>query len=977
MRLSTAYRYKFLKDYRIGVPELLSEVSYSGNIIFNESDLRKSIGWLPEIVFNQLGQDIIGEAADDRSGWSVSINASGDRVAIGAIGNDGNGTSSGHTRIYQLSSSGRENTWVQLGQDIDGELAVDRAGTSVSLNHSGDIVAIGAPNNDGNGNSSGHVRVYQLSSYSGSNSWVQLGQDIDGEAVGDNSGNPMVLNGAGNIVAIAAFSNDAGGSDRGHVRVYQLSSYAGNNSWVRLGQDIDGEANLDWFGWSIDLNTLGNILVVGAPLANGGLIDRGRTKVYQLSTFGSNNSWIQLGQNIDGELTTDQSGYSVTINSLGDRIAIGAPFNNVDGVTKGHVRVFQLSSFNGNNSWVKLGEDIDGEIINGQSGYSVSMNSMGDRVAIGAMNNIPLGHTKIYQLSTYNSNNTWIKIGEDINGQVVSSFPGIKVSLNSIGDRIAIGASTASSNGNVRVIDLTSQIIDRPFTSFNDEMVSVTRPTWKYSNNLNIYGGWYDSISKEFITDTNQLNLSASSDSDKFTFNTTYKGYKWVEIATKKNTSISLSALQPSAIYFKLTGFAPSLITPPVISWTYNSNIVSGSNIYNNIFRNVVPNFITLSSPNLQDVYINYTPEIQPLSGYHRWYVGDSDKYFTKNASLTSADGATTITYFLSTYSYKNTYPVTTNSATFYTASTGFFDFANKSTNSLKSRLTSVTPLTSTINLFTVKNPSSNIFIRNPSVWCADLVDQLTGLVVYKGNPPTGASSVYSYGGTLITPRHVLYVQHAFPRRDIVRFVTSNSAVVSARPLSSTEATNYLNVSAISALESIDPYYTDIGIVLLDRDVSLSGIHVFPMAAITPTERTILIDQYIPTIHCTQAPGRGTIEPNPNPLSASDIQMVINSTNFLDMTTAWGSISTNPFYSWDTQGGGYTLWDGDSGNAHFLFCNDKLYVYSTTRFTDGRGAIVSALSGAINFLIEKVDQLAGVNTGMRPTYYTIDQIANR
>ena len=38
----------------------------------------------------QLGQDIDGEATYDQSGCSVSMNASGDRVAIGAIKNDGN-----------------------------------------------------------------------------------------------------------------------------------------------------------------------------------------------------------------------------------------------------------------------------------------------------------------------------------------------------------------------------------------------------------------------------------------------------------------------------------------------------------------------------------------------------------------------------------------------------------------------------------------------------------------------------------------------------------------------------------------------------------------------------------------------------------------------------------------------------------------------------------------------------------------------
>ena len=74
------------------------------------------------------------------SGKSVSMNSAGDRVAIGANANDGNGTNAGHVRIYQYSSG----SWSQLGSDIDGEAAGDNSGVSVSMNSAGDRVAIGA-----------------------------------------------------------------------------------------------------------------------------------------------------------------------------------------------------------------------------------------------------------------------------------------------------------------------------------------------------------------------------------------------------------------------------------------------------------------------------------------------------------------------------------------------------------------------------------------------------------------------------------------------------------------------------------------------------------------------------------------------------------------------------------------------------------------------------------------------------------------
>ena len=48
-----------------------------------------------------------------------------------------------------------------VGADIDGEAADDNSGTSVSMSVDGQIVAIGASLNDGNGDESGHVRVYR------------------------------------------------------------------------------------------------------------------------------------------------------------------------------------------------------------------------------------------------------------------------------------------------------------------------------------------------------------------------------------------------------------------------------------------------------------------------------------------------------------------------------------------------------------------------------------------------------------------------------------------------------------------------------------------------------------------------------------------------------------------------------------------------------------------------------------------------
>ena len=332
--------------------------------------------------WTQLGLDIDGEAIEDKSGFVLSLNAAGNIVAIGAPYNDGNGSNSGHVRIYQYNN----NSWIQLGTDIDGEAAGNQSGHSVSLNGAGDIVAIGAIINAGNGSQSGHTRIYQYNN--NNNSWIQIGSDIDGATSTNQSGYSVSLNADGNIVAIGApFNSQSGRQFSGHARIYQY-----NNSWIQLGQDIYGEAAYDNFGSTIDINAAGNIVAIGAWYNSGNGGNSGHVRVYQYN----NNSWIQLGTDIDGEAIDDQSSHSVSLNDAGNIVGIGATFNDGNGSNSGHVRIYQYN----NNSWIQLGQDINGEAA-GDLCKAVSLNATGNRVAIGAINNdgngSNSGHVRIYQ----------------------------------------------------------------------------------------------------------------------------------------------------------------------------------------------------------------------------------------------------------------------------------------------------------------------------------------------------------------------------------------------------------------------------------------------------------------------------------------------------------------------------------------------------------------------------------------------------
>ncbi|MCF8372897.1 MAG: T9SS type A sorting domain-containing protein [Bacteroidales bacterium] len=400
--------------------------------------------------WSQIGSDIDGEAVGDDSGISVSLSSDGNSVAVGAHFNDGNGSNSGHVRIYQLNGG---NSWVQKGSDIDGEAAEDVSGYSVSLSSDGNIVAIGAHGNDGNGSMAGHVRIFQWVE----TTWVQKGNDIDGEAAGDQSGISVSLSSDGNIVAIGAYFNDGNGSMAGHVRIYQWNG----GSWVQKGSDFDGEAADDKSGFSVSLSSDGNSVAIGAPWNDGNGFAAGHVRMYQWN----GSSWLQKGIDIDGEAAGDNSGISVSLGSDGNSVAIGASKNDGNGSDAGHVRMYQ---WNGS-SWLQKGNDIDGEAAIDYSGYSVSLSSDGNIVAIGAYGNddngANAGHVRLYQWN----GNLWVKIGSDIDGEAVDDNSGNFVSLSSDGSIVAIGAFGNDGNGtnagHARVFSVNQPTVNQPQNS--------------------------------------------------------------------------------------------------------------------------------------------------------------------------------------------------------------------------------------------------------------------------------------------------------------------------------------------------------------------------------------------------------------------------------------------------------------------------------------------------------------------------------
>jgi hypothetical protein len=385
----------------------------------------KAIYYGPSLLWNVPGWEppptaavFTGAAAGDQLGCSVAISSDGKRIAIGARYNDAGGSNAGAVIVYEFSGG----AWSQLGNDIIG-LAFSNLGTAVAMNSTGEIIA--------SITASGKARVFEWTG----TTWAQRGSDISVASCFSVS-----LSSAGDVIAIGA---PEGANYSGYTEIYAWSGTA----WGLRGSRILSEVSGDRSGQSVSLSADGNRIAIGARVSNSGGASSGHARVFEWS----GSVWVQIAASIPGDAAGDEAGYSVSLNSAGSRVAVGARYHDTPARNAGHVRVFEEIS----GSWVQMGQSINGEAIDNWSGNSVSLNAAGDIVAIGAeRNNGDAGHVRIYQWN----GTSWQQQGGDIDGDAGGDKLGFSVALNAAGTILIAGApysdEMGTSTGSAKVIPL-------------------------------------------------------------------------------------------------------------------------------------------------------------------------------------------------------------------------------------------------------------------------------------------------------------------------------------------------------------------------------------------------------------------------------------------------------------------------------------------------------------------------------------------
>lgn len=313
-------------------------------------------------VWTQVGNDLDGTEIGHQFGFSLALSADGETLALGGLSGNPS-TLGGHARVYRLMAG----QWVQLGNTIAGEASGDQFGFSLDLNATGNRLIVGGRNNSGNGNNSGHVRVFEFQN----DDWAQLGDDIDGDLTNDRLGTGVSINADGTIIAASTPLHGSAGPSAGQVKVWQWQ----NDNWVQLGSDILGIGPGETFGSMVALSEDGLSVVSSAPGHDHGN-GFGSVRVYQFD----NNSWTQVGGDMRGSSANEAFGQAVTINGNGDRVAVGTQSADDVTISSGRVNQFELT----NGVWTELYSPITGQAQFDNLGKSVALNQNGSRVVIGA-----------------------------------------------------------------------------------------------------------------------------------------------------------------------------------------------------------------------------------------------------------------------------------------------------------------------------------------------------------------------------------------------------------------------------------------------------------------------------------------------------------------------------------------------------------------------------------------------------------------
>ena len=236
-------------------------------------------------------------------------------------------------------------------------------------------------------------------------------------------------------VAIGCPNSSPGGSAFGGAGAVYIFFKSGS-SWIQESKLVASDKYAgDRFGMSVYLDSTATRVVIGADHANTTSTDSG--KAYIFTRTGT--SWAQEAiLTASDKNSADHFGTSVTIDNSGNRCMVSSPSRSE---SRGAVYVFTRSG----TTWTE--ETIilpDVSQINGYFGNSISVDSTGTRIAIGAFSYPILGNAQGKVFIYIRSGTVWtLEQGFTSSDGTAGDRFGCSVDIDDTGIRVVIGASYA------------------------------------------------------------------------------------------------------------------------------------------------------------------------------------------------------------------------------------------------------------------------------------------------------------------------------------------------------------------------------------------------------------------------------------------------------------------------------------------------------------------------------------------------------
>lgn len=320
--------------------------------------------------------------------------------------------------------------WIQRGS-LYGVTENGRFGRSVAISENGSLLIVGASKaKDSNNVETGTVNVYE---WNGS-AWISRGITIYGNVNASFTGYSCDISSDGNIIIVGSYGEELqSGLRTGSVDVYEWEN---STYWSNKGPTFYGSVGSENMGKAVCISPDGNTIAFGAPsdvnLAGVGV---GTVRVYDWNGV----EWVQKGLTLYGEHVFASAGDSVSLSSDGNVVVYGSPTFNSNGVVIGRVDVFAWDG----SAWVPKGDPFFGTNSYCLAGTSVDLSGDGNVMTFGSPNHRnsqgdPIGLIYIFIWS----GTIWTPL-DDIEGQITGAGLGFSTKLSSSGNMMAYGTGKA------------------------------------------------------------------------------------------------------------------------------------------------------------------------------------------------------------------------------------------------------------------------------------------------------------------------------------------------------------------------------------------------------------------------------------------------------------------------------------------------------------------------------------------------------